>query len=169
MANANLHSGRDWHRVQIIDGTYHPLEAPEHPKARSMFELWQACRRGDDLPMRDDFDFEELGARGLLGHVFVLEPLDGGRDWHYRLLGSEILWLFGRDLTNVPFREAYVDSEAEHRIALSNKAAQERQPIFLKGRYRSSLRSGTVETMSLPVWNRDGDDIWLIGASFDVS
>jgi hypothetical protein len=142
------------------------IDAPRHPGAVALFGLWQSLKPAAGLPARNEFSFERMGELGILGNCFVIEPLDGGRDWRYRLLGSQITWLFGGDATNIPFSRHFDAEEAELCIRLSNRVAQTRQPIFLFGRFRTGDFSGTLETMSLPVLGRDGVSVWLLGASF---
>src|SRR3546814_4665231 len=79
------------------------IPQPQHAGAVALYRLWQDLTPAGGLPARDGFTFERLGALGILGNFFVVEPLDGGRDWRYRLLGTHITWLFGADVTNVPF------------------------------------------------------------------
>lgn len=142
------------------------IPQPVHAGAIALYRLWQALTPAGSLPTRDDFTFEQLGALGILGNFFVVEPLDGGRDWRYRLLGTHITWLFGGDATNIPFTRHFDATEAELCIRLSNRVAQTRQPVFLVGSFRTGDFSGRLETMSLPVLGRDGVSVWLIGASF---
>ena len=142
------------------------IPAPRHDGAVALYRLWQELAPAGGLPARDAFTFERLGRLGILGNFFVIEPLDGGRDWHYRLLGSHITWLFGADVTNVPFTRHFDATEAELCIRLSNRVAQSRQPVFLIGSFRTGDFSGQLETMSLPVLGRDGSAVWLVGASF---
>lgn len=158
---------RPWQRIHITNGTFRLVSEPKHPKARLLYDRWREQHHGTgDLPTRDAFHFEELGAHGLLGHVFILEPLDGGHDWRFRLLGSKILWMFGRDVTNVPLRTAYSFEEAEYRIKLSNWVADEQIPLFLEGQHESGDDKSEIEVQALPVKSRDHTAIWLIGTAF---
>ena len=146
------------------------IPAPLMPGARALYRFWldkrpdpAAVAEGgsDNLPERDDFTFDALKQIGVLGHEFVIEPLDGGRNWRYRLVGANIIWMFGRDPT--------IRDEATQCIAFSNQVAQSRQPVFLRARFASEGHSSTLlETMSLPVWSRGRSEIWLIGASYPV-
>lgn len=142
------------------------IAAPVHAGAIALHRLWLDLKPADGLPARDLFSFERLGSLGILGNCFVIEPVDGGRDWRYRLLGSRITWLFGQDVTNVPFSQHFDPEEAELCIRLSNRVAQSGRPLFLTGRFRTGDFSGSLETMSLPVLARDGHAVWLMGASF---
>lgn len=153
----------------LLDPLLLPIPAPALPGTQALFRLWQDSRQGDDLPERDAFSIEALKRIGILGHEFVIEPIEGGRDWRYRLVGAGIVWMFGHDPTGIPFTQHFVPFEAEKCIAFSNQVARSRQPVFLRARCVSKGHSASLlETMSLPVWSRGRKEIWLIGASFPV-
>ncbi|MGF1623907.1 MAG: PAS domain-containing protein [Alphaproteobacteria bacterium] len=145
---------------------FEELPGPQNRRARKLHDLWCRVKPRDDIPSRCDLSFERLGASGLLGHVFIIEPVDGGRDWQYRLLGSNITRFFEQDVTGIPFSHHFGAGVAEVCIALSNRAAQSRTPVFLRGRIQAGYHSGSFETMSLPIWSRDRSAVWLIGGSF---
>lgn len=153
-------------RSKLIDPMFQEIPAPDGPKARGLYQLWRDLCPPGDLPSRNAFTFERIWEIGSMGYFFVIEPMDGGRDWRYRLVGARITWLFGEDTTNVPFSVHYFREEAEQCIALSNMVAETRTPVFLKARFVSGNFSGELETMSLPVYSPDASEIWLIGASY---
>jgi hypothetical protein len=145
---------------------FEQLDVPHNRRAVKLYDIWCRHKPRDDIPRRADLSFEVMGAAGLLGRLFIIEPIDGGRDWRYRLLGCEITWLFGRDVTNVPFSRHFQAEEAEVCIALSNQVAETRIPMFLRGSIQSGRYTGVFETMSLPVWSRDRSTVWLFGGTF---
>lgn len=153
-------------RATLLGTQFVEIPAPVCDGAKRLFAFWQQQTPAGDLPGRDAFSFDALRDLRLLGHTFVIEPLDGGTDWRYRLLGSDIVWMFGRDVTNVPFTQHFEPAEAAQCIAFSNRVAQSRAPVFLTAQFVSNAYSGVLETMSLPVWSRQRDCIWLVGASF---
>ena len=152
--------------VRLTRPQFVELDRPRAAGAVALFRLWQEVKPPDGLPPRSAFSFERIGELGLLGQFFVIEPLNGGEDWQYRLVGSQLRWLFGRDATGRPFREHYDPVNAAERIALSNRVARSGQPVFLWARFLYRGRPGEYETMSLPVRSIDGQDVWLVGASF---
>lgn len=153
----------------VGDNLLAEIPAPRNPGAVALYQLWLSLKPEGGLPAREAFGFETLAGLGIVGNCFVIEPIEGGRDWRYRLLGSQITWLFGGDATNIPFSQHFSPEEAEICIRLSNQVAQSRQPIFLVGRFSPGDFSGDLETMSLPVLGRDGETVWLIGASFPTN
>ncbi len=67
------------------------------PRLMALFRLWVSKRRGRIAPARADFSTEEL--RSWLGNIILLDVVDGGRDFHYRLFGSVVTREAGFDMT----------------------------------------------------------------------
>ncbi len=68
-----------------------------HPKLSSLLEFWHAKRGGRRMPARADFDVLEL--REWLGHLHLIEVIDGGRDFFHRVYGTDLAMAFDMDLT----------------------------------------------------------------------
>lgn len=66
-----------------------------HPRVRGFHALWEAKRAGRPLPRRSDFQIEELSP--WFGHVIVMDVIDGGEDFRYRLIGTAITEFLDRD------------------------------------------------------------------------
>ena len=64
-----------------------------------------AASAPDDLPPLKLIAPEEL--RFILGWLMIMEPLDGGTDFRYRLYGSSIAATTGRDLTGHKVSESF--------------------------------------------------------------
>lgn len=142
------------------------LSAPVNPAAVALHRYWQDLPRTEaGLPRRADIGFDDLVELRCADRVFILEPV-GGTDWQYRLLGSEIVRYFGRDVTKIPLRRHMHADEAEEAIRLSDRVAETRAPIFLRVRFSSGDHTGEIETMSLPILGRDETTVWLFGGSF---
>ncbi|MFN4163470.1 MAG: PAS domain-containing protein [Ferrovibrio sp.] len=69
--------------------------AISHPALRALYELWQAKRGDRPAPARGDFTVEEL--RPWLGHLMIIDC--DGEDTRYRLYGTDLVRIFGFDLT----------------------------------------------------------------------
>lgn len=145
------------------------LAAPNGVQARALFGYWRSLATPPALPARTQIAMDELARLGCLDSVFIVEPIDGGRDWKYRLLGTRIVDLYGAEVTNIPFRDHMTSAEADEAIALSNSVRESRAPLFLRARFVSGTYSTPIETMSLPITGRDADDIWLFGGTFFTS
>lgn len=74
--------------------------APEEIRTdlvRSVLDHWNGLRGQDKAPPIARLD--PVGLRSALGYVMLVDPVDGGADFRYRLYGSLIASVSGMDLT----------------------------------------------------------------------
>ncbi len=93
-----------------------PADHPNLESVRFLLDRWQAARADnpDRLPPREAFSPETLGR--LLGRISLLEPIDGGRDFRFRIhagIAADVggLDLGGKRVGEMPYpdyREAIV-------------------------------------------------------------
>jgi hypothetical protein len=68
-----------------------------HPKLVAFLDLWQSKRRGNAHPARADFSMEDL--RPFLGRIGILDVVDGGADFRFRVYGSAIANAYKGEMT----------------------------------------------------------------------
>ena len=68
-----------------------------HPRLVALEQFWHRKRHLRWAPAKHDMDPLEM--RDWLGNLMVLDLIDGGADFHYRLYGTNLVKLFGRELT----------------------------------------------------------------------
>jgi hypothetical protein len=111
---------------------------PSDPMLSDLLAYWERLRGGRAMPSRRDIDPLALGAR-LLPHVIIVDVVDGGVRFRFRLCGSAVADAAGLDLTG-----KYIDT------LNPNKA----YGAYIEGLYRRVLgvrRPVYSETM---YWNR---------------
>ncbi len=67
------------------------------PALKQLMSYWEALRARAAVPCQDQID--PLDLRFALGYIMLLEVVDGGRDFRYRLYGSKISARTGFDMT----------------------------------------------------------------------
>jgi hypothetical protein len=91
---------QDAHNLSLV---LDPAElAPEFGAIKA---YWDAKRGARAMPRRADIDPVEL--RPHLPYLGLVDVLDDGRDFRFRLLGTEFARLFGRDSTGKTLTEVY--------------------------------------------------------------
>ena len=83
-------SAPPWHNVDFA------LQF-EDKRLSNLKDLWDRKRGDRALPARVDFDPVDL--REHIGSLFLVDVMDGGDDFQYRLIGSMIVDAVGRDVT----------------------------------------------------------------------
>lgn len=75
---------------------------PTDGRLIDLYRLWQAKRHEDRLPARADFGFDDL--RLLMGRIAILDVIDGGADFRFRLYGSNIASAYRGEMTGKSIR-----------------------------------------------------------------
>jgi len=70
---------------------------PTNPKLLDFYALWRGKCSGGRLPARTDFTLEDL--RPYIGRIAILDVIDGGRDFRFRLYGTQIAEEYKGEMT----------------------------------------------------------------------
>jgi hypothetical protein len=140
----------------------------KHAASRELFAYWDGSRRGRLLPERSDIEPRRISR--ILGHIFILDA-DGG--YAFRLAGTRLCALFGRELRGACFldlwhpqsREAIADLLATGRAEAIGTAASVRGsgtdgrevmlelvllPLHHHGRVARVI--GSLAPLNVPFW-----------------
>lgn len=73
----------------------------DHPRLQSLYDYWCGLPRGGDCPepLPDAGALDALELQEWLGDLMLLEVLDKGQDFRYRVYGSSVAAHVGFDLT----------------------------------------------------------------------
>jgi hypothetical protein len=119
-----------------------------HPLLRSLRDLWETKRGARPMPARADFDVLEL--KDWLGNLMLIEVLEEGRGFRYRLYGSTLASYYGYDLTgkttDAVAAELRETVHAEYHLAYS-----ERRPIVVEHERAVHHAKKMVTKMILPL------------------
>lgn len=73
------------------------MRRSEDPEIAAFRALWDSKRRGGKLPARGDFSVDDL--KPFMGRVALLDVVDGGRDFRFRLYGTHIVDEYKNEMT----------------------------------------------------------------------
>lgn len=142
-------------------GEVEVVSSPTLPQTQSLLAYWQSKCPPGGLPRRSDILAEEIPE--LLPHLIVTEPVDGGNDWIYRLVGTAIVERSGFDGTGSRVREIFPPGVAETYIADFKKGVQNRQPWCVQGYFAiPDAEHVRFESVGLPILGRDNATVWLL-------
>lgn len=103
----------------------------DDPSIRRFLQLWENFRGGQPMPSRRDFDVTDL--KEWLGHVLMLDVIDGGADFRYRLVGVEIARALGRDYTGRIMSECAFEIPTSAVIEEFREVVAARRPLVRRG------------------------------------
>jgi len=122
---------------------------------------WQAKRGCRSMPSRSDIDPIEVPS--LLPHLQLIDIVDDR--FRFRLIGSELVYAFGRDYTGFYVDELF-DGPREINVTEVYRAVRERrQPAFMRSQYFTTKDIDLVANrLYLPLSTNDRDVNMILGA-----
>jgi hypothetical protein len=125
---------------------------------------WHGVAGDGALPHIREIDPFKL--RPALGYLMVLDPLDGGRDFRYRLYGSAIARISGLDMTGRKTSEHPASSYvAEFNIAINRAALKARVPIYSTRRPVGAELTTRWHRLSLPFADDSGTPVRIVAGT----
>lgn len=120
------------------------------PILGAAFAYWRASRHGSEPPSVRHIDPQRL--RPALGWFVLVDLVDDGDDFVYRLFGSEIAWRFDMDLTGRRVSEA-PPPLGPFLVAAYRSCVAARGPLLVQGAC-GHPGAGSVRALLLP-WTDD--------------
>jgi hypothetical protein len=122
---------------------------------RFLSEFWSAHRDAGGLPHHDRIN--PFALQPALGYLMLLDIVDGGMDFRYRLYGSRIANISGFDMTGRLMSEhpasAYV---VEFNLAATRAALRRRASLYTTRIPHDALETKTWPRLALPFGGDDG-------------
>ena len=139
----------------------------------TLYSYWLSKRGDRAMPARADIQPGEI--RALLPDVLLVDVIEGGKDFRYRLVGTELERHFGRGVTGRLLSELISDPYLDYMRSLYLSVVIERVPVysahsFDDDRTGFALIAAFKRTyrLMLPL-SRDGEtiDMVLCGQTFE--
>lgn len=133
----------------------------KHPATRMLFSYWDALRGERAAPERGEIEPGEI--RHILADTFVLE-LDPGREARFRLAGTRLCALFGRELRDGRLVELWPES-ARHDVRRNLDIVVDETAGVVCGVVATTAEKETVELelLLLPMRHRGRPDARMLG------
>jgi len=138
-------------------------------RLRALFGYWAEKRGERAMPARADLDPLEIPT--LLPIIGLVDVLDGGARFRYRLIGTEIVDVGGHDPTGRFLDEVLPDSGyADYLIGMFREVTRERRPLYGESDFRGQSRiECRVRRLLMPL-SRDGRAVDMIfGGQVEVA
>ncbi len=143
-----------------------PLSPAEwHPKVRKLYNYWLSIHpEGEGLPTREYFD--PIDVADILPLVWMLDVHRDPLRFKFRLLGTGLTPILGKDPTGVWLDEAFpgaISSGAydDYKYIVETKSALYRKgtPQYIVPEYK------TIERLLMPLVDKNNDCVILLGIS----
>lgn len=136
----------------------------------SVYAYWTSKLPAEGLPTRDSIDPAEI--KDLLPDVGLIDVLDGGDNFRYRLIGTRMVTVFGRDFTGVTLGEAHKDGNYGRFLhKLYGEGVSTRGAVYCESRFiYTSDRNMVIRRLLMPLAGPDGDvEMLFFSNTFDWS
>lgn len=153
--------------TNAVDYQVTEVGEPLHPKNQVLLAYWNSKVDADGVVRRRDVDPADL--RRVLGGMFIVEPVDGGADLLYRLVGSQNEHRLGMKCMGRRFTECYTPGMASDQIAFHARIFASGKPAFLRGRLLGlDLEYVNFEASYFPIRAETGGS-QMLGGMYDLA
>ncbi|KKJ76549.1 hypothetical protein WH95_12120 [Kiloniella litopenaei] len=128
------------------------MESLPGDQLKYFLDWWDKARGADFAASPDAVDPMEL--RSILGHLAVLDVLDGGENFRYRLYGSAIMNEPGKDLTGLLLSDIWTPLRAFFTISY-RAVVLRKEPLYTQHEPHHSLKMQIWDRLILPLSNGD--------------
>jgi hypothetical protein len=137
------------------------------PEMREVRDYWDAKRGARPMPQRRDIDPLDLADH--LPYLSLVDVVDSGTDFRFRLLGTGITARFGRDSTGKRMSVVYGSADAEVRAWITSSfttIVTSRRPVLMRGVLRVVDKDFIhLESFHLPLSEDDETVNMFLGRS----
>lgn len=103
----------------------------DHPMVSAFADQWHGKRGSAPIPDRGDFSIEDMAP--FFGHVIIMDVLEGGSDFRYRLIGTAITQFLNRDYTGRTVMHSNYSGAEEKVLDTFRRPVAGGNPVFRKG------------------------------------
>ena len=156
------------HGSDINAFAWDPPEESLPPMLRELHQAWRSLAVPGELPHLSQIT--PFNIRPALGYVALMDSVDGGTEFRYRLYGSAIAAISGFDLTGKLQSEAPVSAHVrEFTIALDRAVYRERRTLYSCRTPTGARRVTVWHRLSLPLVDDNGVVARLLVANVPIT
>lgn len=142
------------------------VEASDHPMVARFADLWHAKRGSSAAPGRSDFELDELAP--WFGHVIIMDIIEGGEDFRYRMVGTAITQFLNRDYTGRTVLESNYSGALDQILDTFQRPVREGRPVFRCGHviWARDKSWRTYQSVHCPITAADAGVAMTIGVLY---
>lgn len=139
------------------------IEHLAHKPLRFLLDHWTALAAGRAMPRADEIDAIDL--RPALGFIILVDVVEAGRDFRYRLFGSALASASGFDMTGRLLTEHKASPHVHgFYLAAYRASLRRREPMFTEHGPSDVVRTKAWHRLVLPFADESGAIVrFLVG------
>lgn len=131
------------------------------PILREALAYWNEKRGARAMPTRRDIDAAEV-PKHLLPHLQLIEVVDGGERFYFRLVGTAIVEAFGSEFTGKYADEIVRAGRIAYFHQWYRKVIETQRPVLIRSRYLTSKSIDMIANRLLMPLSQDGEQVNMI-------
>ena len=132
------------------------------PKLLTFYDYWRAAAKGGSMPTRADIDPAEM-PRELLPYLFLVDVVDGGRRFKFRLVGTESAIAAGQQLTGRHIDEVNLSHAYAHYVSnLYRRVMERRRPVLSVSDIGTANTDSHITQRLLCPLSQDGETVSMV-------
>ena len=133
-----------------------------HPRLHSLFQYWQTIKTNRHMPAKVDLDLHRIPAH--LPCVFLIEWDPVKAEFFWRLTGTALYTLFGRELNAKPVLDLWQTDQHEDLSSTLHRVRTAFQPFCIRQRGFSAISHELgLEMLTLPLLDTDSTNVLIFG------
>jgi len=106
------------------------------PILEGALAYWRRLAAGGRLPRRRDIDPSQIPR--LLPHLQLIDVVDAGARFRYRLVGTALVAAFGKEYTGKYLDELFAGDRLANASRVYSIVCSRQRPVFLRNRYSTT-------------------------------
>jgi hypothetical protein len=136
-----------------------------HPNSNMLFRAFDEMRGARTAPRREDLDLKQV--RKLVPSLFIAEQAASSGDFRWRLAGTVVSSLMGREVTGRALSEGWEKSAGEAIRRFLSGVCVTHKPALLRLRFMTDRGQWIVAEMAaVPLIAADGQTTQVLGGLF---
>jgi hypothetical protein len=136
-----------------------------HPLSSLLFQAWEGMRGTRSAPSRHDLDLKQL--RKLVPNLFIAEQAAPAQEFRWRLAGTAICALLGREVTGSALTDGWDAFEGNVIRRFLAGVSGTHQPALLRLRFTTDRGQHIMaEVACFPMMAADGTSTQVLGGLF---
>ena len=141
------------------------LSYRDDPMLGSVLAFWVRKRGTRSMPSKRDMDPTEIPPEHL-PNLQIIDVLDGGKSFRYRLVGTALVQAYGEDYTG-KYSNELLDPEIMRAMhEMYETVCRSKVPLFARHKYQTSTNIGLVTKRIYMPLSDDGVDVHHIFGVF---
>ncbi len=136
-----------------------------HPGCRALFRYWESLRAERPCPRKDELDLKQIVQ--IVPFLSIIEHVTETKPWKFRLAGTQICAVFGREMTGLDALSGWDGFERNVIGNCLHMSKDRLQPSLIRMRFISEQNEVlAAEMIGLPVQNGKFAPVEILGGIF---